>query len=128
MVLAVLLMLVKAFWVWGCKSLGVWGEWLEERERMERVREWIIEERRMRREKCPVVGILRAADDKGVVRKRVSFEEEERVLGNGEGRDELEGQRKGSENEKFMIEEVKCEGLVIDGGLPLRCSQESLTV
>ena len=74
LVLAVLLMVVNAFWAWGCMGLEAWREWWEERGRMERFRGWMVEERRMRREGCAVVGILRGRKEKVGVRKRVSFE------------------------------------------------------
>jgi hypothetical protein len=120
---AVVLMVLKACWIWSCKGLEVGKDWWEERERKERFKEWMIEERRIRRERKPIVGILRGRDGK-VVRKRVSWEQDGRGHGETDGRGDLEGQRKQFEFGRggVMIEEVKCEEIVLDVGFPSSCS------
>jgi hypothetical protein len=120
-VFAVFLMVLKACWIWGCKCLEVGKDWWEERGRKEKFKEWMIEERRMRRERKPVVGILRGRDGK-VVRKRVSWEQDGRGRGEADGRGDLEGQRKQFGRGEVMIEEVKCEEIVLDVGFPSSCS------
>jgi hypothetical protein len=100
----------------GCRSLGVWREWWEKRGRRERFREWMMEERRVRREKCSVVGILRRVDENGLVRKRVRFIDvgvDGGILGGREGK--LDGsaeQRIKFRKEEFMIKGVECEEIV----------------
>jgi hypothetical protein len=76
---AVLLMVGRAFWVWGWRSWGFGRGWWEERERRERYRVWMVEEKKVRREML-VVGILKGEGWKGKG-KRVSFED-----GRSEGR------------------------------------------
>jgi hypothetical protein len=103
---AVFVIVLKACWIWSCKGLEVGQDWWEESERKEGFKEWMIEERRMRRERKPVVGILRGRDGK-LVRKRVSWEQDGRGHGEADGRGDLEGQRKQIGRGRVMIEEVE---------------------
>jgi hypothetical protein len=130
LVLAVLLMVVNAFWAWGCMGLEAWREWWEERGRMERFRGWMVEERRLRREGCAVVGILRGRKEKVGVRKRVSFEGvdvDEKIPSKGKEGNEVDEQVERSGKGDFATEGVEHVELVLDTGFPMSCSQERLT-
>jgi hypothetical protein len=130
LLLAVLLMVMNAFWAWGCMGWDAWREWWEERDRVERFRGWMVEERRTRRESCAVVGILRGKGEKVGVRKRVSFEGvegDEETLGR-----EKEGNKMDKKVERFgkgdfATEGVELVGLVLDTGLSMSGSKERLT-
>jgi hypothetical protein len=79
---AVLLMMGRAFWVWGWRSWEFGRGWWEERGRRERHRAGKVEEEKVQRARL-VVGILRGEGWKGKG-KRVSFEDgrsEGRVVG-----------------------------------------------
>jgi hypothetical protein len=130
LVLAVLLMVVNAFWAWGCMGLEAWRGWWEERDRMERFRGWMVEERRMRREGCAVVGILRGKGEMVGVRKRVSFEgmdDDEKIPSKGKEGNERDEKVERSGKGDFATEGVELVDLVLDTGLPMSSSQERLT-
>ncbi|KAE9381585.1 hypothetical protein N431DRAFT_440423 [Stipitochalara longipes BDJ] len=124
--LAVFLLVVRAFWVWGGRGWEMGREWWEERERRHNLKEWMMEERKARREGVAVVGILRGEDDKRIVRKRVSWEKDGRSGGEKKIGDDLEGQRGRVAKGQIMVEEGGCGELVLDTGLPLSCLGKSL--
>lgn len=104
MVFAALLIVARAAWVWSVKCWGLASAWWEERGRRERFRGWQVEERRVRREGRCVVGILRRGEGKRV-RKRVSFDGVAGgELGDGEGCDDLEGQKERFGRRESIVE------------------------
>jgi hypothetical protein len=116
MVSAALVMVLRACWVWGAKSWGVGREWWEERERRERFKVWIVEERRVRRERMCVLGILRGKNQTKVVRKRVAFAEDGgcgQRIGEAGGNGDLEGQKKMFGKRELLTKEAGCSDLPV---------------
>jgi len=106
---AVFLLVVRAFWVWVRKGWEIGRELWEERDRREKFRKWMTEERKSRRDGVAVVGILKGGDEKKVVRKRVSWDKEGRWGWEGKRDSDLEGQRVRFVMEETGIETRECE-------------------
>jgi len=73
----------------------------------------MLEERKARRDGVAVVGILKGGDEKKVVRKRVSWDQDGRWDGEGKRDGDLEGQRVRLVKEENAIESGESQELVL---------------
>jgi hypothetical protein len=109
----------RAFWIWGGQGWEIGREWWNERNRRLEFTQWMMQERRARRECVAVVGILRVGGEKKVARKRVSWEKECQLS-------DIEGQIEGLVKEEIMSEDGDGGQFVLDASLPLSFLRKSL--